>query len=44
VYYKELLLLFQPLMSDSTLQYLIDMHLAYCDATLSTFSQKLAEK
>jgi hypothetical protein len=38
VYYKELLLLFQPLMSDCALQHLIDMHSAYYYTTLSVFN------
>lgn len=38
VYYKELLLLFQPLMSDCALQHLIDMHSAYYYITLSVFN------
>lgn len=38
VYYKELLLLFQPLMRDCTLQHLIDMHSPYYYNTLSIFS------
>lgn len=44
VYYKELLLLFQPLMSDCTLQHLIDMHSAYFHTTLSMFGQQLGKK
>ena len=44
VYYKELLLLFQPLIHGFTLQYLIDMHPACCHVTLSFFCYKITLK
>jgi len=42
VYYKELLLLFQPLMNGFALQHLIDMHSASHCITLSFFRRKIA--
>ncbi|ERL55517.1 hypothetical protein M917_1527 [Psychrobacter aquaticus CMS 56] len=38
VYYKELLQLFQPLMSSCALQYLLDMQSTYFDTIFSVFN------